>query len=456
MIELGILDLSAEGRRRLAALIERWSWTPLDARATPPKVSLTLLAPEEVRFHGSIDVCVVGPEIIGCDAAFVRSLRQQLPGKLIFCVLDAKTYSLGLVEQLGRLGVDDVLIDGASSDEFFRRLVLLQRRLQEKRRGRLVAVSSARGGVGVTFVAAAVSEAWLARKNRVCVVDCDITSQDLTRFLEVRPCVSEPLRLLLDQNRVATSEAVGECAVQVWSDEERFACVPPPAGGDDTLLGATRFSRAFIDVLETLVSQFDVVVVDSGGLPSTTLVALYQVCDEVIYVANRDPGGSIAHRQALLLVAGYARLDSRITTVINDNSVLAAAVQTLKTEALVMPDRAVREVVLPRSVKAASWPCSGGTPYQFLNRYIDDLVNNPHDGATRVDVRSRSPEASVVSRCFQLVAASFRRIRLRKSAGAGLESKSAFSLGREVVPGIGYTCAPLDENELVSRPVLVS
>jgi len=204
------------------------------------------------------------------------------------------------------------------------------------------------------------------------------------------------------------------------------------------------------------MNQFDVVVVDSGGLPSATLVALYQVCDEVIYVANRDPGGSIAHRQALLLVAGYARLDARITTLINDNSVLAASVRTLKTESLVMPGREFREVVLPRSVRAASWPCSGGTPYQFLNRHIDDLVDDPHGGATRVNMRSRSLEASFVSRCFQLAVAAFRIFRLRSRAGAGLESNSTSSLEREVVPGIGYTHAPLDENELVSRPVLVS
>ena len=140
MIELGIVDLSADGRRRLSSLIERWSWKAPDSRVSVPRLSQHLLSPEEVRFHGSLDVIVVGPELVGCDAAFVNNLRQQIPDKILLCVLDSRTYSFGLVEQLGRLGVDDVLVDTATSDEFFRRILLLQRRVQNKKRGRLAVV----------------------------------------------------------------------------------------------------------------------------------------------------------------------------------------------------------------------------------------------------------------------------------------------------------------------------
>ena len=106
MIELGIIDLSADGRRRIASLIEKWTWVSPDSRVSTPRVSLSLLSPEEIRFNGSLDVCVIGPELIGCDAAFIHTIRQQVPGKLILCVLTQEIYSFGLIEQLGRLGVD--------------------------------------------------------------------------------------------------------------------------------------------------------------------------------------------------------------------------------------------------------------------------------------------------------------------------------------------------------------
>ena len=62
MIELGLVDLSADGRRRLSTLVEKWSWAPPDARVSVPRLSLHLLSPEEVRFHGNLDVCIIGPD----------------------------------------------------------------------------------------------------------------------------------------------------------------------------------------------------------------------------------------------------------------------------------------------------------------------------------------------------------------------------------------------------------
>ena len=230
MIEVGVVDLSAEGRRKLAALVERWAWVNPDSKnLSLPRLSTRLLSPEEVRFHGSLDVCLIGPELVACDAAYVATLRKQLSKQILICVLDSRSYSFGMVEQLGRLEVDDILMDTASSDEFFRRLVLLTRRVARRKEGKLVVVDSARGGVGCTFVAAGLAESHFIQGRSVCVVDGDVVSQDLTRFLQSKPFVNEPLKILLDQQRVQTLETVRECVFQVWADEARFVCMPPPA-----------------------------------------------------------------------------------------------------------------------------------------------------------------------------------------------------------------------------------
>jgi MinD-like ATPase involved in chromosome partitioning or flagellar assembly len=375
MIELGIVDLSADGRRRLSSLIERWSWAPPDARVTVPRLSLNLLSPEEVRFHGALDVCVIGPELVGCDAAFVNNLRQQLPDKIILCILDSRTYSFGLVEQLGRLGVDDVLIDTATSDEFFRRILLLQRRVHNKKRGRLVVVDSARGGVGRTFIAAALGEGWFSKGQRVCLVDCDVVSQELTRFLQVRPHVNEPLRLLVDQQRVVTSETVAECARPVWLDEPRFVCVAPPAGGDESLYSSQHTQRGLIAVLEALLLQYDQVIVDTSGLVSPARNALFQVCDDLFFVVNRDASAAYANRQALSLIAGFLKPQANLTTLINDNGVGSAPISLLKEQVVVIAGRAMSYVTIPRSLQAAAWVCSGYTPYRFLRRNLQGVLS---------------------------------------------------------------------------------
>lgn len=456
MIELGIIDLSADGRRRIASLIETWAWVSPDSHASIPRVSLTLLSLEEIRFNGSLDVCVIGPELIGCDAAFIHTVRQQLPGKLIICVLTQQIYSFGLVEQLGRLGVDDVILDTASADEFFRRLVLLQRRLDQKTKGKLIVVGSSRGGVGCTFMAASIGEGYLASGKRVCVVDCDVISQDLTRFLQARPFVSEPLRLLLDQQRTVTSETVAECCVPVWSDEPNFVCVPPAAGQDETIFATSKAARGFVAVLEVLQTLHDVVVVDTASLPAMTSHALYQSCDEAVFVANRDPGGAFAHRQSLLWLSGCVRPEARVSVVINDNSVATASLSVLRADTFSVPGRDVREVVIPRAPKASRWPCGGCTPYQFLGRFVDRLV----DRSSLESGPSRSSRADAprgyLSIAAEKVWGFLATLRPRKRGKLSDDTAPRHSSDRHLFPALGCTARVLEDGELVSKPVILS
>lgn len=458
MIELGIIDLSAEGRRGVAALIEKWSWGSPDNRVSVPQISVSLLSPEEVRFNGSLDAYVIGPDLIGCDAAFVATLRQQLPEKVLLCVLDSRTYSFSVVEQLGRLGVDDVLMDSATSDEFFRRLVLLQRRMSLKKRGTITIVSGARGGVGVTFIAASVGEGLIDAGRRVCLVDCDVTSQDLTRFLGVSPHVNEPLRVLLDQQRVITSESVLECVRSVWSNEPLLHCVCPAAGGDEGLYANTKVARAFLSVLESLATHFDELVVDSSTLPASTLGALYQAAQRVVFVANRDPAAAYANRQALAVISGYLRPGVPLDVVVNDNSCATAPLSLLMRDVFITPGRSGRRIVIPRSVRATRWPCGGYTPYQFLTRQIEQLLA-PREGVLDSSERSLLYRAVALLReglltrltkwCFGWMG---RKSAVRESGSKPSELEG----GRTYPILIGSALPSVGEGQLVSKPMLVS
>lgn len=400
MIELGVIDLSAEGRRRLLQLLERWILTQPEARQfSLPRISLQLLAPQEVRFNGAIDLCVIGPELVGTDAAYISQIRQQLPGKVLLCVLDVSTFSFGMVEQLGRLGVDDVLMASASSEEFFRRLVLLKRRVGGSVRGDLVVVDAARGGVGVTFLAAAVAEGSLSAGKRVCVVDTDVISQDLTRFLQVRPCVNEPLRLLIDCQRVVTVETVQECTYPVWSDEPGLRCMPPAVASDEAILSSAAACRTFISVLEVLQTQYDTVVVDAAPLLAGARQAVYQVADQVVFVLNLDPAGVFAHRQALSLIRGCLKPSARLTVAVNENGKVIAPIQVLKEYIAPATERPVELVTVPYSAAAARWACSGRTPFRVLKRPVRALISNTARTApTRTSLAPiRDVAASVLS-----------------------------------------------------------
>jgi MinD-like ATPase involved in chromosome partitioning or flagellar assembly len=457
MIELGIVDLSAEGRRRLSTLVERWAWAPPGGKVSAPRISLHLLSPEEVRFHGDLDVCIIGPELVGCDAAFINSLRKQLPEKILLCVLDARTYSFGLVEQLGRLGVDDVLVDSASSDEFFRRILLLQRRVQSKKRGRLVVIDSARGGVGKTFITAAVAEGWFEKGCKVCMVDCDVLSQDLTRFMQVRPYVNESLRILIDQERVVTSETVTECVRDVWINESGFGCVAPPAGCDESLFASQHAQRGFVAVLEALLLQYDRVVVDTSSLVTPARNALFQICDDVHFVVNRDASAAYANRQALSLIAGFLKPNATLTTVLNDTGVGSAAVSLLREQVVVIAGKDVSDIVVPKTQQAVTWMCSGHTPYKFLRRNLEHLFIDP--GGKE---RTRSLFSQLVGFVSGVVLGLVRHLagvlqvgrRYRKRESASKEPWGASpQLGSPAL--LSSQLDVSDDSALVSKPVLL-
>jgi MinD-like ATPase involved in chromosome partitioning or flagellar assembly len=458
MIELGLVDLSADSRRKLSALVERWAWSGPDKRVSLPRLSITLLAPEELRFHGSLDVCVVGPEILACDAACIATIRPHIPGKILLCVLDSETYSFGMVEQLGRLGVDDVLLDSASSDEFFRRLLLLQRRVGDRKRGRLHFVTSARGGVGATLVATAVAEGLVRSEKRVCLVDCDAFSQDATRFLQVRPFLNEPLKLLIDQQRVLTSETLAECIRPVWSEGAgTLSCVPPPVAPDASIFVSPQAGRALAAVLDALRLQFDEVVVDASALLRVTQQALVGVADNVVFVMNRDSSGAYANRQALALLGGALALDSKLSVVINHTGGAAAPLEMLKREVVCVPGREIVTISLPFSPKAARWACSGRTAYHDLRRQLRPVVESADPSSI-----------GVVQRASEWLRARFDRKRRHEQLqpdGVGQEGNERLRYRTDrrsseraltaVAPIRGFLEGSFQDETLVSKPVLL-
>jgi MinD-like ATPase involved in chromosome partitioning or flagellar assembly len=457
MIELGIVDLSAESRRALTAVVERWAWTPPDFKISLPRISLHSLSPEEIRFHGGLDVCVVGPELIGCDAAFIHGIRKQLNDKVLIAVLDARTYSFGLVEQLSRLGVDDVFLDTATSEEFFRRILLLQRRFQGKKRGGLIVVDSARGGVGRTFMAATVAEGWYANGKSVCMVDTDVLSQDLARFFKVKPHVNEPLRLLIEQQRVVTAETVAECVRAVWADEERFVCVVPPAGRDESVFISSGAQRGITAVLEALLLTYDKVIVDSSGLPSSSRNALFQIADEVLFVMNRDISAAFANRQALSLIAGFTRHDAILTVALNDTGVGAAPISLLRDEVAVIAGRRMRHVVVPRSRRGAAWVCSGYTPYRFLSRSLREIFTDVKAGDTKPALHAGA--RALVESVWRAIRGRLEWLttRLWGKATSTRQLKQGVG-GRSLLPAVtmpGIDSLTTDVGGLVSKPVLL-
>jgi len=375
MIQVGIVDLTAEYRKRLAMRVEGWIHAE-ESNAFVPRLSCKSLAVEEVRFNPELDLCVVGPEILATDVAHIAGVKRSLPGVPLICVTDSRTQSLAVVEQLGRLGADDVLGENSNSSEFIRRIVLLTQRKRQDHGGKSVLVESAKGGAGVTSLVAGIGEAVVNHNLRACLVDLDLETQDLTRYLLAKPYINEALGLLLSQHRLPTSEIIKDCITQVWDDSEKLMCVAPPSTVSEQSYSNPSTIRSLLASKEALEGISDILIFDAAHSPESWRRALYQSVDLIVYVVGNDPGALHGAVQRLSIIRSLSGPKTKLILV--ENHLHQHGLSSRETrgwlEEAVGGDEVrwnPQTILFERSI--FQWPGSGRTPFSKSKKFASSI-----------------------------------------------------------------------------------
>src|SRR3990167_2131038 len=145
--------------------------------------------------------------------------------------------------------------------------------------GKVVAVTSAKGGVGKTFVSANLAAALAKRGHRVLVLDADLGLANLDVVLNLYPKVT--------LHDVFTGKAKLEDAI-----------IPAPGGFSVLLAGSgmVEYSRLtpevrneFLRVISGLVPHYDVVLLDTGAGISDVVLFAVSLASEVLMVATPEP-----------------------------------------------------------------------------------------------------------------------------------------------------------------------
>ena len=147
------------------------------------------------------------------------------------------------------------------------------------RRARITAITSGKGGVGKTFVAANLAAALAAQGQRVLVLDADLGLANLDVVLNLFPKIT--------LHDVFT----GQCTLA--------EAVLPAPGGFSVLLagsGMVEYSRLTPHVREQLQAvvdemapRFDRVLLDTGAGISDVVLYTVSLADEVMIVATPEP-----------------------------------------------------------------------------------------------------------------------------------------------------------------------
>ena len=145
--------------------------------------------------------------------------------------------------------------------------------------GRILAVTSGKGGVGKTFVSANLAAALAERGERVLVLDADLGLANLDVVLNLSPTVT--------LHDVFTGKAQLEDAI-----------LPAPGGFSVLLAGSglVEYSRLtpevrdqLLGVIQKVQPRFDRILLDTGAGISDVVLYAVSLADEVLVVATPEP-----------------------------------------------------------------------------------------------------------------------------------------------------------------------
>ena len=176
-------------------------------------------------------------------------------------------------------------------------------------RARSLALTSGKGGVGKTFLAANLAAALARRGDRVLVLDADLGLANLDVVLNLQPKVT--------LHDVFSGTAMLDDAV-----------VPAPGGFSVVLAGSglVEYSRLtpqvreqLVEIVDRLAPRFDWILLDTGAGISDVVLHAISLADEVLVIATPEPT-SMTDAYATIKVLATQQARRAIRIVVNQVS----------------------------------------------------------------------------------------------------------------------------------------
>jgi flagellar biosynthesis protein FlhG len=195
--------------------------------------------------------------------------------------------------------------------------------------GRILAVTSGKGGVGKTFVSANLAAALAARGERVLVLDADLGLANLDVVLNLHP--------KLTLHDVFTGKASLEQAI-----------LPAPGGFFVLLAGSglVEYSRLtpqvreqLVEIIATVAPRFDRILLDTGAGISDVVLHALSLADEVLVIATPEPT-SMTDAYATIKILAMQQQRRRIGVVVNQVSASGEG-RTIRNQLQLVVDRFV-------------------------------------------------------------------------------------------------------------------
>ncbi len=260
---------------------------------------------EIVRLKPNVAIIALGPN---ADTAvrFIEKLNAECPGTALISA--AQDASPDLILRSLRAGAREFLRIPISAEEL--RTVLsrvsefcTKQEESPKKKGRMVAVFSSKGGCGTSFIATNLAA---ATANKTVLVDLNLQSGDLELMLGLKPKFS-----LADvvENRDRLDDALLASYITPHSKNLSLLAAPTKAESAEDIE-----PKHIYEVMELLRQRYDNVIIDTPHSFDSVTISALDHADQILVVLTLEIHAIRSTRRALEIFdrLGYPRKKVRI------------------------------------------------------------------------------------------------------------------------------------------------
>ncbi len=221
-------------------------------------------------------------------------------------------------------------------------------------RGRVIAISSGKGGVGKTNISVNLAISLASKGRRVCVFDADTSLANVNILLNLNP--EYTLEQVLNG-----SKRIEEILVQ---GPGGITIVPAASGIAEFASLDLAQQKTLLQALTTLEQQFDYLIIDTAAGISANVTTFLQATEHCILVVTPEPT-SLTDAFALMKVMRQRQCESKIHILTN------------------MVDSYLNSVDIYKRLSGAA--------NRYLNTDLDYLGYIPRDEYLRLSVQKQIP-----------------------------------------------------------------
>ncbi|MBU1220542.1 MinD/ParA family protein [Myxococcota bacterium] len=172
--------------------------------------------------------------------------------------------------------------------------------------GKIIAVTSGKGGVGKTNISANIALTWAGEGYRVLAVDCDLGLANMDLILGVIPQFTLKDVLL---NDLPVTEAITHTAMGV-------DLLPAAAGEEDLANLHPDKQLSFAQLLKGLRGMYDYIILDTGAGVHSNVTHIAALADYVLIVTTVEPT-ALSSAYAMIKILGNEKQPKTIGVVLN-------------------------------------------------------------------------------------------------------------------------------------------